>query len=231
MRILEDDLKCGQFWLEYNCIDEVDFLHHNNRLIKSFFLFVKDLLIPYSLNVGFSTFDSYWMEDNNLGNYHLTLNKSHIRTSIDYIGTTINVVDEINHSKINKLLDSIKQKNSESNLIGINYISCYSGLYYLPDKTNDTEFILYVGPGGKTYDQTRPIYNGIGIEAPLETFGDLWAPIEISFSNTYSNLKLNVNLNWNLYGKSNPKGFSMLLRALNSLIDAGWKNTMPKDTF
>ncbi len=229
IRILEDDLKCGEFWLEFNYIDEVDFLTHNNRLITSFFLFIKDFLDPYNLNVGFSTFDSYWMEDKNLENYHLTLNKPHVKTSIDYIGTTIKEVDEINDFEINSLLDFIKQNNKECNLIGVSYISCYSGLYYLPDKTNDTEFILFIGPGGKYFDKKRPIFNGIGIEAPLETFGDLWAPIEINFSNTYSNLKFSVNLNWDLYGKNNSNGYLMLQKALNSLIDAGWKNTMPKD--
>ncbi len=231
IRILEDDLKCGEFWLEFNCIDDVDFLTHNNRLIRSFFLFIKDFLDPYSLNVGFSTFDSYWMEDENLENYHLTLDKPHIKTSIDYIGTTIKEVEEINVLQIISLLDFIKQKNKDSNLIGVSYISCYSGLYYLPDKTKDTEFILYIGPGGKNFDKNRPIFNGIGIEAPLETFGDLWAPIEINFSNSYNNLKLSVNLNWDLYGKNNPKGYLMLQKALNSLIDAGWKNTMPKEIF
>lgn len=102
-------------------------------------------------------------------------------------------------------------------------------MYFLPEKTEETGCIIYVGPGGEGFERKHPIYQGIGIEAPLEVYHDIWTPIEISFGDDWSDLKLSLILNWDLYGRYNKAGFMMLKKGLKRLIDSGWKNEMPDE--
>ncbi|MCP4443430.1 MAG: hypothetical protein GY810_31390 [Aureispira sp.] len=232
MRILEDDFKCGQYWLEYSPENMDDFSTFNNEIINSFFLFTQNFIVPYSVNVSISTFDSYWFPDETFAEYHLTLDKPHIKTSIDRTGAIEKTVSEISAQEIEKLLFNIQQQSNTGSLIGISRISCLAGLYFLPKKTKDTTFVLYTGSGGANHSKKkRPIFEGIGIEAPLSTFGDIWAPIEVFFEHGYENIELKLILNWDLYSKHNKQGFLMLKKALEVLIRNSWKNEMPKDIF
>lgn len=231
MRILEDDFKCGQYWLEYSSVNSDDFVSFNNELIKSFFLFTKDFMTPYSINISFSTFDSYWFLDEFLVEYHLSLDKPQIKKTICTVNTIEKTVSEISAQEIEKLLLNIRQQSNVNSLIGISKIACYAGLYYLPKKTKETTFTLYTGSGSANHtNSSQPIFKGIGIEAPLNPFR-LWTPIEIIFKECNSNLDLSLILNWDLYSKQNKQGFLMLKKALGSLVENGWENNMPKNIF
>ncbi len=149
MRILEDDFKCGQFWLEYEEVHPTNYSINSKRMIDSFEMFTQGFIEPYSLDLCFASYDEYYSVDQDLGSYHLTTNKAHIHSKPAWTNSTVKIVPEINALQIIALYDEIKQQNSASkDMLGIESINCFSGLYYLPSKTDKTEFTKYTGNGG-----------------------------------------------------------------------------------
>jgi len=230
MKIYANDYSLENIKLEFHD-EKLSLQEKNNYLIDNFFALINGWFEPYSIEIQIKSYKSL-----NYENYYeptksfykaLQVTKDGINTNIDiykfWENTVPLTVKELDAESVKRIMNiTVSENNFEEEKISLNSISCGTGLYLLPVNNLSEDLILRNNLNSEKAYPITIINNNTWIEATLKNSGTLWTPIEFTFYTDGISLKLNLDLNWDLYSKRNQEGHQFLKNIIKKMLEKGW---------